>query len=134
MAARSRLIVEAHDNILTYLNGGDHWVECITGFIHLKMGECIRLFYLIMMHFQDYKMILGMEFLTQVEVSIMPYLRTLAFMERGTQCTIITMEKDAINSKNLTMLESSTRLRGGWLEECGNKCANYRESLGSGRE
>ena len=79
-------------------------------------------------------MILGMDFLTQVEVSIMPYLRTLAFMERGTQCTIITVEKDAINSKNLTMLESSTRLCGGWLEEYDNKCANYRESLGSRRE
>ena len=50
VAARSRLIVEAHDNILTSLNGGDHWVEGIIRFIPLKMGECIRFFYLIMMH------------------------------------------------------------------------------------
>ena len=69
---------------------------------------------LIMMHLWDYKMILGMNFLTQAEVSIMPYLRTLMFMEQGMSCTVITVEEDATDARNLTRLESLTRPSGSW--------------------
>ena len=68
-------------------------------------------------------MINRMDFLTQVEVSILPYLRTLMFMEKETPCTMMTMREHAIDAKNLTRLESSTENRGGWLEEGDNRLA-----------
>ena len=89
-------------------------MEGIIRFVPLKMGEWMRFCDLIVMHLWDYKMILGMNFLTQAEVSIMPYLRILAFMERGTSCTVITIEEDATDARNLTRLESLTRPSGSW--------------------
>ena len=77
-------------------------------------------------------MIIGMDFLTQTEVSIFPYLRTLVFMERRTTCTVVTVGEHVIDAENLTRLESSIGHDGGWLEECENGLAKYWESLVSG--
>ena len=69
---------------------------------------------LIMIHLRDFKMIIGMDILTQAEVSILPYLRTLTFLERWTSCTIMTMgEEHSIDAENLTKLESSIIHSGG---------------------
>ena len=69
------------------------------------------------MHLWDFKMIIGMDFLTQAEVSILPYLRTLTFMEKGTPCTMMVVGNHAIESENEARLDSSTEHSGGWLEE-----------------
>ena len=53
-----------------------------------------------MMHLRDFEMIIGMNFLTQAEVSIMPYLRTLAFMEKGMPCTVMVVENHAMETDN----------------------------------
>ena len=55
---------------------------------------------LVVMHLRDVKMIIGMNFLTQAEVSIMPYLRTLAFMEKGTPCIVMVVENHAMETNN----------------------------------
>ena len=61
----------------------------------------------------------------------MPYMRTLAFMERGMLCIVmIVVEENSIDARNFTRLEFSNGPSGGWLEECDNGVANYRESLG----
>ena len=59
-------------------------------------------------------MFLGMDFLTQAKVSILPYLGTLAFIEQGKPCIImIVREEDTIDYGNFIKLEFSTRLNGG---------------------
>ena len=62
-----------------------------------------------MMHLRDFKIIIGMDFLTQTEVSIMPYLRPLAFMENGKTCTVMAVENHAMEIENGTRLDSSTK-------------------------
>ena len=81
------------------------------------MGYCD----LVVMHLRDFKMIIGMNFLTQAEVSIMPYLRTLAFMEKGTPCTMMALENHAMETENRPRLDSSSKHSGGWLEERDNE-------------
>ena len=76
---------------------------------------------LVVTHLRDFKMIIGMNFLTQAEVSIMPYLRTLAFMEKGTSCTVMALENHAMEIENKPRLDSSTKQSGGWLEERDNE-------------
>ena len=102
------LTIEAYTNIVTSLNGRDHWVEGIIRFYPLKMGEWVGCCDLIVMDLQDFKMIIGMDFLTQEEVSIFPYSRTLAFMENGTSCTVMNVGDHAIETNNWTRLDSST--------------------------
>ena len=65
------------------------------------MGFCD----LVVMHLRDFKIIIGMDFLTQVEVSIMPYLRTLAFLEKGTPCTMMAMENHAMKTEKWGKVE-----------------------------
>ena len=76
-------------------------------------------------------MIIVMNFLTQVEVSIMPYLRTLAFMEKGTPCTVMALENQAMETEDGTRLDSSTKHSGGWLENRDNDLWKPWQSLGS---
>ena len=52
-------------------------------------------------------MIIGKN-LMQVEVSIMPYLRTLAFMEKGTPCIVMAVENHAMETENGARFDSST--------------------------
>ena len=82
VAATLGLTIEAYDNVVTSLNDRDHWVEGIIRFYPLEMRELVGCCDLIVMHLRDFEMIIEMDILTQEEVSIMPYLRTLAFMER----------------------------------------------------
>ena len=72
-----------------------------------------------------------MDFLTQAVVSIMPYLRTLALMEKGNPCTVMAMGNHAIETENKARLDSSTEHSGGWLEERDNGLAKPWQSLGS---
>ena len=53
-------------------------------------------------------MIIGMDFLMQAEVSIMLYLRTLAFMEKGTPCIVMVVGNHAKETKNGARLDSLT--------------------------
>ena len=91
VAARSGLVIEAHDNVVTSLNGRDHWVDRIIIFVSLTIGEYMGFCDLILMHLRNFEMILGIGFFMQPEVSILPYLRTLVFMERGASCTVMTV-------------------------------------------
>ena len=75
---------------------------------------------LVIMHLWDFEMINGMNFLMQAKVSIMPYLRTLVFMEKGMSCKVMTVENQAIKTKNETRLVSSIEHNGGWFEEKDN--------------
>ena len=79
-------------------------------------------------------MIIGMNFLMQAVVSIMSYLRTLAFMEKGKPCTVMTMGNHAIETENEARLDSSTEHSGGWLEERDNGLTKPWQSLGSGQD
>ena len=77
---------------------------------------------------------MGMNFLTQAEVSIMPYLRTLAFMEKGTSCTVLVVENQAMETEDGARLYSSTTHSGGWLENRDNRLLKPWQSLGSGQD
>ena len=109
VAATLGLTIEAYDNLVTSLNGRDHWVEGIIRFYPLEIGEWVGSCDLIVMHLRDFEMIIGMDFLTQAEVSIMPYLRTLVFMEKGTPCTMMAMGNHAIETENRERLDFSTK-------------------------
>ena len=89
---------------------------------------------LVVMHLWDFKMIIGMNFLAQVEVSIMPYLRTLAFMEKGTPCIVLAMENQAMETEDGARLDSLTKHSGGWLENRDNGLWKPWQSLGSGQD
>ena len=125
---------EAYDSIVTSFNGRDHWVEGIIRFCPLEMGEWVGYWDLIVMHLQDFKMIIMMDFLTQAEVSILPYLRTLAFMEYGMLCTVMVLGNHIIETENRVRLDSLTEHSGGWLDERYNRLAKPWESLGSGQD
>ena len=62
VVAKLGLKIEAHDIVVTSLNGGDDWVDSIIRFVPLTMGECIGFCDLIVMYLWDYKKILGMGF------------------------------------------------------------------------
>ena len=128
------LTIEAYDNVVTSLNGRDHWVEGIIKSCPLEMGEWVDYCDLIVMHLRDFEMIIEMDFLTLAEVSIMPYLRTLAFMEKGTPCTMMNVGNHAIEIENEAWLDSSIEHSGGWLEERDNGLAKPWQSLGSGQD
>ena len=79
----------------------------------MEMGNWVGYCDLVVMHLQDFEMIIGMNFLMQAEVSVMPYLRTLAFMEKGTPCTVLAVENQAMRNKDGARLYSSTIHSGG---------------------
>ena len=87
---------------------------------------------LVVMYLRDFEMIMEMNFLMQAEVRIMPYLRTLAFMEKGTPCTVIAVENQARETN--TGQGSSTVHNGGWLEERDNGLWKPWQSCGSGED
>ena len=68
---------------------------------------------LVVMYLQDFEMIIGMNFLTQAEVSIMPYLRTLAFMEKGMLCIVMAVENHVMETENGARLVSSKKTQWG---------------------
>ena len=117
------LTVEAYDNVMTSLNGRDHWGEGIIKVCLFEMGEWVGYCDLIVMHLMYFERIIEIDFLMQTEVSIMPYLRTLAFMEKGTPCTVMVVGNHAIETENGARLDSSTKHSGGWLEERDNRLA-----------
>ena len=130
VAATLGLTIEAYDSLVTFLNGTNHWVEGIIRFCPLKMGEWVGCCDLIVMHLQDFEMIIGMDFLKQAEVSIMLYLRKLTFMEKETPCTVMAVGTHALETENGARLDSSTVHNGGWLEERDNGLAKPWQSLG----
>ena len=64
VAATLGLTIEAHDSMVTSLNGRDHWVEDIIRFCSMEMGEWVGCCDLVVMHLRDFEMIIGMSFLT----------------------------------------------------------------------
>ena len=93
------LKIEAYDSVATSLNGRDYWVEGIIILCSMEMGEWVGYYDLVVIHLRDFEMIIGMNFVTQVQVSIMIYLRTLVFMEKGTLCTLMTVENHAMETE-----------------------------------
>ena len=79
----------------------------------MEMGDWVGCCDLVVRHLRDFEMIMGMNFLTRAEVSIMPYLRTLAFMEKGTPCTVLAVENQAMKTEDGVRLYSSTKHGGG---------------------
>ena len=75
-------------------------------------------------------MIMGMNFLTRAEVSIMPYLRTLAFMEKGMPNTVLAVKNQAMKTIDGARLCSSTKHSRGWLENRDNGLWKPWQSLG----
>ena len=120
VAATLGLTIEAYDSMVTSLNGMDHWVEGIIRLCLMEMGDWVGSCDLVVMHSRDFEMIMGMNFLMQEEVSIMPYLRTLAFIEKETSCIVMAMENHAMETKDGVRLDSSTKLSGGVLEDRDN--------------
>ena len=120
VAASLGLEIEAYDSVVTSLNGRDHWVDEIIRSCSMEMGDWVGCCDLVVMHLQDFEMIMGMNFLMQAEVSVMPYLRTLVFMEKGTPCTVLVVENQAMRTKDGARLYSSTIHSGGWLENRDN--------------
>ena len=121
VAASLGLTIEAYDSVVTSLNGKDHWVEGIIRSCPMEMGYWVGCCDLVVMHLQDFEMIMRINFLTQTEVSIMPYLRTLTFMEKGTSCTLMVVENHAMETEDGARLDSSTKHNGGLLEERDNE-------------
>ena len=58
------LTIEAYDNVVTSLNGRDHWVEDIIRFYPMEMGESVGCCDLVVMHLWYFEMIIRMNFLT----------------------------------------------------------------------
>ena len=106
-------------------------MEDIIRLYPLEMEEWVDYCDPIVMHLRDFEMIIEMNFLMQAKVSIMPYLRTLVFMEEGTPCTVMGVGNHAIEIDNGTRLDSSTEHIGGWLEERDNGLAKPWQFLGS---
>ena len=120
VASNLGLEIEAYDSVVTSLNGRDHWVDDIIKSCPMEMGDLVGCCDLVVMHLRDFEMIMGMNFLMQAEVRIMPYLRTLAFFEKGTPCTVLAVENQAMKTKDGARLCSSTTHSGGWLENRDN--------------
>ena len=134
VASSLGLEIKAYDSVVTPLNGRDHWVDNIIRSCPMEMGDWVGCCDLVVMHLRDFEMIMGMNFLMQDEVSIMPYLGTLAFMEKVTPCTVLTVENQAMNNKDGARLCSSTTQSGGWLENIDNGLLKPWQSLGSGQD
>ena len=120
VATNLGLTIKAYDSVVTSLNGRDHWVEGIIRSCPMEMRDWVGCCNMVVVHLCDLEMIMGMNFLTQAKVSIMPYLRTLAFMEKGTPCTVMAVENHAREIKDGVRLDSSTKHSGGWLEDRDN--------------
>ena len=114
------LEIEAYDSMVTSLNGRDHWVDGIIRSCPIEMGDWVGCCDLVVIHLWDFEMIMGMKFLMQAELSIMPYLRKLAFMEKRTSFTVLAGENQAMKTKDGARLYSSTTHNGGWLENRDN--------------
>ena len=113
VAATLGLTIKAYDCVVMSWNGRDHWVEGIIRLCLMEMGDWVGYCDLVVMHLRDFEMIMGMNFLTQAEVRIMPYLRTLAFMEKGTSCIVMAVENHAMETKDGARLDSSIKHSGG---------------------
>ena len=128
------LEIEAYDSVVTSLNGRDHWVDDIIRSCPMEMGDWVGCCDLVVMHLRYFELIMGMNFLTQAEVSIMPYLRTLAFMEKGTPCLVLAVENQAMKTEDGARLCSSTKHSGGWLKNKNKGLWKPWQSLGSGED
>ena len=78
----------------------------------MEIGDWVGCYDLVVMHLRDFKMIMGMNVLMQAEVSIMPYLRTLVFMEKGTLYIVMAVENQALETEERARLDSSTKHSG----------------------
>ena len=61
----------------------------------------------------------------------MPYLRTLAFMEKGTPCIMMVVVNHAMETENGVRLDSLVEHNGGWLEGRDNRLGKPCQSFGS---
>ena len=64
------LTIEAYDSVVKSLNDMDHWLEGIIKSCLMEMGEWLGCYDLVVMHLQDFKIIIEMNFLTQVELCL----------------------------------------------------------------
>ena len=58
---------------------------------------------MMVLYLRDFELILGMDFLMEAEVGILPYLGALAFLEQGTPCTVNTLQEGGMAGSSLKM-------------------------------
>ena len=107
VAAKLNLRIELHANVIIPLNGMDQRVDGLIQVVLIQMrawsGQCEMM----VLYLQDFELILGMDFLMEAEVGILPYLRVLAFLERRTPCTTNTLREAGMAGSSSKMSEES---------------------------
>ena len=85
----------------------DQRVDGVIRAVPIQIGAWSGQCELMVLYLRDFELILGMDFLMKAKVVILPYLGELALLERGTPCTINTLQERGMARSSSNMLGES---------------------------
>ena len=85
------------------------------------------------MYLQDFELVLGMDFIMEEKLGILPYLGSLAFLEFGTPYIVKTVPMEEEPNSDLTTMVPTSDIVGVQSEGNNNQGAGDQVSHGSGK-
>ena len=85
------------------------------------------------MYLQDFELVLGMDFIMEEKLGILPYLGSLAFLEFGTPYIVKTVPIEEEPNSDLTTMVPTSDIVGVQSEGNNNQGAGDQVSHGSGK-
>ena len=123
IAAAVGLKVEPYASVVIPLNGEDHRVDGVARAVPFRVGDWTTHCDFMVMYLRDFELVLGMDFLMEAKVGILPYLGSLAFLEFGTPYVVKTVPMEEEPNSDLTRMVPTSDIVGVWPEGNNNQGA-----------
>ena len=103
VAAKLNMRIKPHASVIIPLNAMNQRVYGVIRVVPIQIGAWSGQREVMVLYLWDFELILGMDFLVEAEVSILPYLGALAFLKQGTPCTVNTLREGGMAGSSLKM-------------------------------
>ena len=118
------LTLEPCASVVVPLNGEDHRVDGMARAVPFRIGDWTGHCDFMVTYMQDFELVLGMDFLMEANVGILPYLGSLTFLEFGTPYVVKTMPIEEEPKFDLTRMVLTSDIVGVWPEGSNNQGAS----------
>ena len=108
------LTMEPYASVVIPWNGEDHRVDGMARVVPFQMGDWTGHYDFRVMYLRDFDLVLDMDFLMAAKVGILPYLRSLAFLEFGTPYVVKTVPMEEEPNFDLTRMVPTSDIVGVW--------------------
>ena len=123
IAAIVGLTMEPYASVVVPLNGEQHRVDGMARAVPFRMGDWIGHCDFMVMYLRDFELVLGMDFIMEAKVGILPYLGLLAFLEFGMPYIVKTVLMEEEPNSDLTKTVPASNIVGVQPEGSNNQGA-----------